>query len=157
MVTIQWGEWATTLSKRVTEAMDDDLNAPRAIAAVFDATREGNRLLDQKATPTPVAVTAWDRILNVFDPLPSAAPSLRIDVGDVGRLGEGAEVVVSLPSTPPTDGAEATEWARSWASVRLAAKKQKNFTEADRIRAMLKQHGFEIRDAKDGSIEVRRV
>ncbi len=63
----------------------------------------------------------------------------------------------SLASTPPADAAEATEWARSWASVRLAAKKHKNFAEADRIRAMLKQHGFEIRDAKDGSIEVRRV
>jgi len=66
-------------------------------------------------------------------------------------------VVVSLASTHPADGEEPTEWARSWASVRLAAKKQKNFAEADRIRAMLKQHGFEIRDAKDGSIEVRRV
>jgi len=66
-------------------------------------------------------------------------------------------VVISLASTHPADGEESTEWARSSASVRLAAKKQKNFAEEDRIRAMLKQHGFEIRDAKDGSIEVRRV
>ena len=64
---------------------------------------------------------------------------------------------VPCQPTLPSMQMQAAEWARSWASVRLAAKKQKNFAEADRIRAMLKQHGFEIRDAKDGSIEVRRV
>ncbi len=81
-----WNEWATLLERRVSEAMDDDLNAPRAIAAVFDATREGNRLLDQRATPSSAAVGAWDRILKSSIPLPGAATVVRIDVADVGRL-----------------------------------------------------------------------
>src|SRR4029453_16741671 len=60
------GEWATLLERRVSEAMDDDLNAPRAIAALFDAAREGNRLLDQRETPDSAATVAWDRIVSVF-------------------------------------------------------------------------------------------
>jgi cysteinyl-tRNA synthetase len=150
-----WREWATSLERRVTEAMDDDLNAPRAIAALFDAAREGNRLLDQRETPDSAARAAWDRIIGVFDPLPGASTAVRIEAV-AARDGEG-ETAGSLSADPPVDADQAAEWARSWASVRLAAKKQKNFAEADRIRAMLKQHGFEIRDAKDRSIEVRRV
>jgi cysteinyl-tRNA synthetase len=149
-----WREWATLLERRVTEAMDDDLNAPRAIAALFDASREGNRLLDQRQTPDLAAMAAWDRIIGVFDPLPDVATAVRIEAVEAR---DGGETAGSLPADPPVDAEQAAEWARSWASVRLAAKKQKNFAEADRIRAMLKQHGFEIRDAKDGSIEVRRV
>jgi cysteinyl-tRNA synthetase len=149
-----WKDWAQSLERRVAEAMDDDLNAPRAIAAVFDAAREGNRLLDQRETPGTGAIDAWDKIMGVFDPLPGTAATVRIGVGEAR---DGAGEIASLSAEPPVDADQATEWARSWASVRLAAKKQKNFTEADRIRAMLKQHGFEIRDAKDGSIEVRRV
>jgi cysteinyl-tRNA synthetase len=149
-----WREWATLLERRVTEAMDDDLNAPRAIAALFDASREGNRLLDQRETPDLAAMAAWDRIIGVFDPLPDVATAVRIEAIEAR---DGGETAGSLPADPPVDAEQAAEWARSWASVRLSAKKQKNFVEADRIRAMLKQHGFEIRDAKDGSIEVRRV
>ena len=150
-----WNEWANTLERRVAEAMDDDLNAPRAIAAVFDAAREGNRLLDQREASGAGALDAWNKIMGVFDPLPGTAATVRIGAGDA-RDGD-PETAASLSADPPAEADQATEWARAWASVRLAAKKQKNFAEADRIRAMLKQHGFEIRDAKDGSIEVRRV
>jgi cysteinyl-tRNA synthetase len=116
---------------------------------------KGIVFFDQRETPDSAARAAWDRIISVFDPLPGASTAVRIEAVEA-RDGEG-EIAGSLSADPPVDAEQAAEWARSWASVRLAAKKQKNFAEADRIRAMLKQHGFEIRDAKDGSIEVRRV
>ncbi|MEO5800618.1 MAG: cysteine--tRNA ligase, partial [Gemmatimonadales bacterium] len=39
------------LTADFTAAMDDDLNAPRALAALFEAARDGNRLLDSGASP----------------------------------------------------------------------------------------------------------
>jgi cysteinyl-tRNA synthetase len=104
-----WREWATVLERRVTEAMDDDLNAPRAIAALFDASREGNRLLDQRETPDLAAMAAWDRIIGVFDPLPDVATAVRIEAVEAR---DGGETAGSLPADPPVDAEQAAEWAR---------------------------------------------
>ncbi len=58
---------------------------------------------------------------------------------------------------PPAGAAEAADWAREWALVRLERKKARDFAEADRIRDLLRTHGFEVRDTKDGGAEVVRL
>ena len=63
--------------------------------------------------------------------------------------------VDDLPAHPPELPAAQEEWA-AWARRRLEVKKRRDFPEADRIRALLAEHGFEIRDRKDGSVEVAR-
>ena len=44
----------------IAEAMNDDLNAPRAVAALFDFVREANRLLDGSKSAGPELRSAWD-------------------------------------------------------------------------------------------------
>ena len=60
------------------------------------------------------------------------------------------------PEVPPVDPADGEAWAFRWAAVRAAEKRTRNFTEADRIRDLLRTAGWEIRDRRDGAIEVVR-
>jgi len=136
-----------------TAAMDDDLNTPRALAALFDAAREGNRLLDAGELPTPEFRSAWDRAVGVLQVLPSAARKIVLG-GTVTPTGS-LDLKV-LTETPPTDPAEAQGWAEGWATRRLAAKGARNWAEADRIRDLLAAAGWQVRDRKDGTAEVVR-
>jgi cysteinyl-tRNA synthetase len=145
-----WAAWAARVTSEFSEALDDDLNAPQAVAALFDAVRDGNRLLDQGLPPGEGEVAEWVRALEVLDVLP----------GNVGAVtvapqpkGPGA---VQPPAEPPADLTEAESWAQAWALARLAAKGKRDFKEADRIRDLLKGAGWEVRDNKDGTVEVRR-
>jgi cysteinyl-tRNA synthetase len=145
--------WAGRLADEVGAALDDDLNAPQAIGALFEAVSEGNRLLDGGATGSASVLGAWARIQGVFDVLPTlAGKGLEVSASDAGRLLEAA-----LVETTPADPAEQEGWAMGWARARLAAKGRKDYKEADRIRALLSQAGWEVRDNKDGTVEVRRA
>jgi cysteinyl-tRNA synthetase len=75
--------------------------------------------------------------------------AVRITGGDAATDGDLAE-------TSP-GGKEAEEWARSWAMRRKQAKGERNYEEADRIREVIRRAGWEVRDNKDGSIEVVRI
>jgi cysteinyl-tRNA synthetase len=137
-----------------TEALNDDLNAPRAVAAVFDIlVREGNRLLDEAKALGPEFRAAWalaDQVLDV-------APAARTISIEASPPAQEDGVLTTPPEVPPRGEPDATEWARRWAAVRVAEKRRRNFTEADRIRNLLRKHGFEVRDAKDGSIQITRL
>jgi cysteinyl-tRNA synthetase len=41
--------------------------------------------------------------------------------------------------------------------VRAWHKRRNDFREADRIRDLLRRHRFEVRDAKDGTIQITQV
>jgi cysteinyl-tRNA synthetase len=129
-------------------ALDDDLNAPRGVAAVFDFVSEGNRLLDAGERPGPAARAAWRLTDSVLD---AATPPRVEEV----RVGEGASAE-PLAEEPPDDPAGQGKWAHGWAQRRLEAKRRREFTEADRIRDLLHSKGWEVRDRKDGTIEVVR-
>jgi cysteinyl-tRNA synthetase len=138
-----------------TAALDDDLNAPRALAALFDLVRDGNRLLDEGSRPGPAFAAAWalaDRVLDV-------APTGRtLTVGaDALAVEREDGIPVRPPEVPPPDGADQEAWALRWAAVRVAEKRGRNYAEADRIRDVLRRAGWEVRDRRDGSIEVRRI
>ena len=150
---------ARTLAERFqadfAAALDDDLNAPRAIAALFDLVREGNRLLDEDAQVGPALTGAWalaDRVLAV-------APSSRtLTVGaDALPVEQEDGIPVRPPEVPPPDAEAQEAWALRWAAVRLAEKRARNYAEADRIRELLRGAGWEIRDRRDGQIEVVRT
>jgi cysteinyl-tRNA synthetase len=142
--------WSETLRQAACNALDDDLNAPQAVSAVFGAVREGNRLLDQGLKPTPTAVAGWKWVMDLLDVLPSA-------VAGGGRLtrGDTAEPAQDLAALPPADSAAREGWALSWARRRLAARSRRDYAEADRIRDLLAAAGWAIRDNKDGTVEVR--
>lgn len=137
-----------TLRADFTAAMNDDLNAPQALAAVFTFVREANRLLDAGSTVPDVVREAWQVVDQVLAVLPTAGLEAKIEVG--------APSDTEWPESPPAEEKDLGRWASYWAGQRLAAKAAKDFPEADRIRKLLSDNGFEVRDRKDGVVEVVR-
>jgi cysteinyl-tRNA synthetase len=139
---------AARLRADFTAAMDDDLNAPRALAALFDFVTGANRLLDQGEKPGPDALAAWKLADGVLD------ATTRSAVQEVTAGGPAGE---ERPADhPPEDPAAREAWALGWARLRVAAKKRRDFAEADRIRSLLAAAGWDVRDRKDGTVEVAR-
>src|SRR5205085_9629838 len=104
-------------------ALNDDLNAPRAIAALFDFVRVANRELDQGAGGANFALQMFDRIMKVFDLLPTQRavdPALE-------------------------------RWIEERIAVRDKARKSKDFKAADVIRGELSARGIEIEDTPLGT------
>src|SRR6185312_13583601 len=57
---------AERLERELTEALDDDLNAPQAVAALFAFASAGNAALDGGAAAGPRALAAWRRAEGVL-------------------------------------------------------------------------------------------
>jgi cysteinyl-tRNA synthetase len=104
-------------------ALDDDLNAPRACGALFEFVHEGNAALDADAPGAARARGVLDRAMAVLDVLPTAK----------------------------TVGTELEGWIQDRIAARDKARKSKDFTEADRIRAELAGRGVEIEDTPSGT------
>ena len=167
---------AAKFRARFADALDDNLNAPQALAAVFDLLLpEGNRLLDAGRVVGPALAEAWELVECVLDVAPGArAQTIRVGSGTLvtdsgtptvtpdGTAAPGEAVtedgvLTTPPEVPPPDPEGAEQWARRWAEIRVVEKRRRNFAEADRIRALLRKRGWEVQDAKDGSIQIRRL
>jgi len=116
-----------TLVERVetdfAKALNDDLNAPRALAALFDFVRDANRELDKGSGGAAAALQSLDRVMAVFDVLPSRK---QVDAG-------------------------LAEWVAERIAARAQARKSKDFKAADAIRAELVAKGVEIEDTPQGT------
>jgi len=106
------GEAASALRSLVTQAMNDDLNAPRAVAALFDFVREANRLLDGSKSAGPELRAAWEWAGQVLDVAGSPTATLSLTSADT--------VTVTDSVTAVTAGSE--EWARGLAVERIQAR-----------------------------------
>jgi cysteinyl-tRNA synthetase len=114
---------AAETEQRFREALDDDLNAPRAVAAINDFVTEGNRLLDSGARFGRKARAVWDVMDGILDACPSAQA---VDQ-------------------------ELARWVEERLAKRKAARQARNFAEADRIRDELRARGVEIEDTPQGT------
>ena len=114
------------------EAMDDDLSVPQAIAVIHETVRSGNAALDDEDFAEAAAlqgqVLAMTRILGI-DPL---APEW------------------ATAKESGADRALAT-LVESLVSDRETARKNRDFTTADRIRDELGQAGISIEDTPTGA------
>ena len=116
---------AEKLETDVAAALNDDLNAPRAVAALFDFVRAANRELDkpQGAAGSGRALAAFERVAGVLD---------------------------VLPTVRAVDPALAT-WVAERIAARVQARKSKDFKAADAIRGELAAKGIEIEDTPTGT------
>jgi cysteinyl-tRNA synthetase len=137
-------------------ALDDDLNSPRALAALFVFAREANRLLDDGRTPGAAALGVIALADQVLDVLPAGSSRVGMDGSADGRATASATMDVVLAETPPTDPKEADRWALAWANRRREAKAARDYAAADRIRDLVRAAGYEIRDGRELSEVVRR-
>ena len=118
-------ELAKQFEADIATALNDDLNAPRAVAALFDFVRAANRELDKPVAPagTARALAAFERVTGVLDVLPT------------GRAADPALV----------------RWVEERIAARAQARKSKDFKAADAIRAELGAKGVEIEDTPQGT------
>jgi cysteinyl-tRNA synthetase len=138
---------ADRLNQDLAAALDEDLNAPRAVAAVFAFMNEGHAALDGGDRPGAAALAVWQKIEDVLG-VASQVTVMRV-AGE-----ETAAEARELPETPPAEGSAAEAWALAWARKRKEQKTARNYAEADRIRELLRAAGWEVRDKQDGSVEV---
>jgi cysteinyl-tRNA synthetase len=117
---------AQRLDGDIRAALDDDLNAPPALAALFEFVRAVNRALDGGGVGPGgrgAALAALDHWVGLFDILP----------------------------TPKTADAALTAWFEERLQARDQARKSKRFKDADRIREELRGRGVELEDGPGGS------
>ncbi len=107
------------------EALDDDLNTAEALAAVFEYIRDTNTAMDSGEFRAGNAANALE-LLKEFD---AVFDVLRPTV-EAGGLSD-AEIDALV-------------------AERMAAKKSRNFTRADQIRAELAEKGVVLEDTKEG-------
>jgi cysteinyl-tRNA synthetase len=120
-------DWNEPHGQRFREAMDDDFNTAEAVAVLFDLANELNRT---HSPDTAKQLRALGGALGLLNRDPEAFLKAGPASGD-GGLGE-AEIDVLV-------------------QARIAAKKAKNFAEADRIRDQLGKAGIVLEDSKDGT------
>ncbi len=118
------------LERRCREAMDDDLNSPMAISALFDWVRIINQLAEGKQTITEQDLEELKRIvrLYVFDVL---------GLVDEKTATEGGKDLV-------------TPLVNLLLEMRQTAKVNKDWALSDKIRDDLTQIGIRVKDRKDG-------
>jgi cysteinyl-tRNA synthetase len=142
-----------TFHRDFSAALDDDLNSPRGLAALFVFAREANRLMDEGKAPGRESLGVLDLADRVLDVMPTR--SARVEVGGVAGDGAVGPAAPEVSEAPPVDANAADRWAVAWKQRRDRAKAARDYAEADRIRELLRRHGYEIRDSRAGSEVVR--
>ena len=119
------------LRQRCQEAMDDDLNSPFVIAALFDSVKAINTVHDGKGT---INEADLKELKDVWQTFAIDILGLRLEeqgAGDEKLKAFGGAIDLLL-------------------SIRLQAKQNKDWATSDKIRNELTALGFQIKDTKDG-------
>ncbi|MDP6549859.1 MAG: cysteine--tRNA ligase, partial [Dehalococcoidia bacterium] len=116
---------SSSFEQRFLEAMDDDLNTPRAVAALFDLSREINRYSTVKDVTTAQ--------------------------GCLRNLGGLLGLTFKSPEPEGEDGLAAAPFIQLLLEIRTELRKAKQYALADRIREGLDRLGVAVEDTPDGA------
>ena len=112
----------------VVSSLNDDLNTPQAIAALFELSRRINLVNDGKEKIT--AETKTQMLLLIQDYCEGVLGLRAEDAAAGDGLSDAMDIILAL---------------------RGQAKAEKNWALSDQIRDALKEKGFEIKDGKEGT------
>ena len=126
--------------ERFAAGMDEDFATPEALATLFDAVREGNRRLDGGQAVGGLAA-AYDQIAGIV--LGIAEPA-----GDISDLGP-ALAAAGREFGLEVDGVE--KMIDALIGLRSAARTDRDFALADRVRDVLTDVGIVLEDGADGT------
>jgi cysteinyl-tRNA synthetase len=127
-------EEADGFQRRFREAVEDDLNLPKAVGTVHEAARAG-----LAGEPLRVLAAEWDAVLGL-----GLVPAAQAGITSPPGFGTGREA--PLPR-------EVVELA----ARREAARKARDFPEADALRAKIREAGYDIVDVKGGPPRLRKL
>jgi cysteinyl-tRNA synthetase len=136
---------AADLEQGVQDALFDDLNSPRALAAVFNFLRSANADLDRNGGDRS-AVDHAKRGLQFIESTLGIVPAKRLR--GVFR-GSGSFVAEGEVLTP--DEAEVHRWVSGRLAERAAARTARDFAKSDAIRDELAKKGVQIKDSGVGT------
>lgn len=121
------------LRDRCAEAMDDDLNSPLVLQALFDSVKAINTIADGKGTISAADLEELRAVWRLY-----AIDILGLRLGDEANASGDTNM-------------DAYKGAIDLLlNMRLEAKRNKDWTTSDKIRNELTALGFSIKDSKDG-------
>jgi cysteinyl-tRNA synthetase len=131
-------DWNHPSAQAFRAAMDDDFNTSGAMAVLFELSSEANR---SGSADTAGLLRALSGILGMLqsDPAQYLQSPSRYQRGSPGSVSLSNEQIEALIAD------------------RSSAKKNRNFAEADRIRAQLHEGGVELEDKAGGLTQWRRA
>ncbi len=115
------------LKKDFADAMDNDVNTSLAVTSLYNVLKA-----DTNDATKLALIADFDKVLSL-------------------NLIEEAKKLNDAPATDGEDG-EFVAKVEELIAARTAAKKEKNFAEADRIRAELLDMGVEVKDTREGVV-----
>ena len=132
------------LWEEFARAMDDDFNSARAQAAVFEAVKKGNKMLD-KANDAPKGADAAE--------LTSMLADIRAISGILGIFSMDPKDYFSAKKEKGMADQEIDPaMVEDLIAQRVAARKEKNFARADEIRDELQAMHIVLEDGPGGTV-----
>ena len=126
------------------QAMDDDFNTARGLAAIFETVKKGNRILDENSSGA-LSDSVRETLTTLYGDLKKMGAVFGVmsqDAGDYFR--EKKEAKVAEQAIDP-------EEIEMLVSQRIQARKSKDFARADEIREMLEKRGILLKDGPEGT------
>ena len=112
------------LRHKFMDSMDDDFNVAPALAALFEFTREINKIMDQQG----------------------------LSPGDKQKVEEVLKGIDSVLGVMDLELPEPDEQVQDLIKKREAARRDKDWESADRIRQELREMGIDLIDTRDGTL-----
>jgi cysteinyl-tRNA synthetase len=134
-------------------ALDNNLNAAEALAAIFVLISEANTALDQGKLQEAnrqqclQTIEQWDRIFAVVEDRDGSKPA-RIEADEISSQ---PALQAEIPGRNGSPGALSDEEVERQISLRNAARRQGSYADSDRIRETLSQAGIVLEDTKAGT------